>query len=116
MNPLNLNLGVANLGCGIALMVLVTPLLFGRARRGLLRGKHLTQQACRNIQQFWGKRFAAWALGLVALGVAAFFIPLSNEPMLAMAVAIAPLALLIPCLEAIQFSRCLANDKEAMWI
>lgn len=113
MNPLNLNIGLANLGCGIALMVLVTPLLFGRARRGLLRGKKLTQQACRNIQRFWGQRFAVWAFGLVVLGVAAFFIPLSNEPMLAMVVAIAPLALAIPCVEAIQFTRHLENSDAA---
>ncbi len=113
MNPLNLEIAFANLATGVLAIVLAAPFLFARngQKRPFRRYADNANQLAQNIYRFWGQKLSGWAIALVAIGAMTMFVPLGNEPTLAMAMAIAPLLLLIPCVEAFRLSRILASDN-----
>lgn len=95
MSALNFDIGLANLGCGLVALVLVAPLL-ARSRPA---------QLMHSLQQFWGEKFTIWSVALLIVGIAALFIPMADRPTLAMTLALAPVLLLLPCLEAFRLAR-----------
>ena len=95
MSALNFDIGLANLGCGLVAILLVAPLV-SRSRPARLM---------QSLQQFWGEMFTIWSVGLLIVGAFALFIPMADRPTLAMALALAPALLLVPCLEALRLAR-----------
>ena len=95
MSALNFDIGLANLGCGLVALVLLAPLL-SRSRPARIM---------QSLQRFWGEKFTIWAVALLIVGTAALFIPMADRPALAMTLALAPVLLLLPCLEALRLAR-----------
>ena len=101
MSALNFDIGLANLGCGLVAILLVAPLL-SRSRPARL---------IHSLQQFWGEKFAIWSAALLIVGGLALFIPMADRPALAMALALAPVLLVVPFLEAIRLGRLIDRSR-----
>lgn len=58
------------------------------------------------INRFGGRRLIAWAVPLILVGIACFFLPLQSHTALTLILGFAPLiCVLAPCLQAWRFAR-----------
>lgn len=111
MDAVAIIVGVGWTVAGLLALGLAVPLARGKVSRNPYYGVRFPQslrsdEAWSAINRYGGKRLAAWSIPLVAVGVAAFFLPLASNPGLALAVGFAPPAfLMIPAVQSWRFAR-----------
>ena len=92
-------------------MGLAVPLARGHVRRNVLYGVRIAEslrsdEAWAEINRYGGRRMIIWSLPLIAVGIAAFFLPLRSRTGLTMFLGFAPLVfVLAPVVETWRFAR-----------
>jgi hypothetical protein len=87
------------------------PLVRGRVPRNRIYGIRLSQsfksdEAWYEINRFGGKRLIAWAIPLLAIGLACLFLRLQGHPLLTLVLGFGPLLfLVIPAVQTWRFAR-----------
>ena len=111
LQPINIVIGTAWIVAGLMCVGLAIPLIANRIGPNPLYGIRFREsfqsdEAWYAINQFGGQRLALWSVPQIAWGIAAYFVPLNNNPTLTLAAGIAPLAfVLIPMFESWRFAR-----------
>jgi hypothetical protein len=106
-----ITIGVSWTFAGLLCLALAVPLIRGQVGRNRLYGVRFPQsfqseEAWLAINRFGGRRLAGWAVPLILVGVASFFLPLRSNTGLTLALGFAPLVfVLIPVLETWRFAR-----------
>ena len=109
MNP-SMALGLSNLGMAIVFAGLAIPLIRGEVKMNHFYGIRIKKAFASDdnwykINAYGGRCLVAWSIVLAFLGVVTFFLPLGtmDQPResLIIAVALAPLMILIPCVAQI---------------
>lgn len=103
-------LGLSNIFVGILIIALCIPLLNDKIRMNRWYGIRLPKSYTSDenwykINRYGAKRMILWSVVLVLIGIAAFFIPADGERKLGLALAWAPLILIIPAIESWLFSK-----------
>jgi hypothetical protein len=111
MDAVAITVGTSWTITGLIIIGLAVPLARGRVGRNGLYGVRFPQSfqsddAWYVINRFGGKRLIIWAVPLILVGIACFFLPLQRHTDLTLILGFAPLIfLLIPGLEAWRFAR-----------
>ena len=111
MDPVAITVGVSWTAIGLLMIGLAIPLVRGRVGRNSMYGVRFPQsfqsdEAWFAINRFGGKRGIVWAVPVVIVGLASFFLPLQANPIVALAVGFAPLVfVLMPAIESWRFAR-----------
>ncbi len=109
MSYANLLLGLSNLACAGLFIMLAVPLVQRKVKMNRWYGVRIkkafeSDDNWYQINAYAGKRFILWALVLAAVGILTFFMPLQH-PVILFLLACAPLIAVVPCVEAVIFSR-----------
>ena len=111
LQPINLVIGTAWTIAGLLSLGLALPLIANRVGRNSAYGVRFpesfrSEEAWFAINHFGGKRMALWSVPQILWGIAAYFVPMSNNTTAAIAVGTAPiLFLLIGLFETWRFAR-----------
>jgi hypothetical protein len=117
LQPINIVIGTGWIIAGLVALGLSIPLMANRIGPNPLYGIRFREsfqsdQAWYAINQFGGKRMALWSLPQIACGIAAYFLPLDNNPTLTLVAGLAPLAfVLVPVLETWRFAKRSATTE-----
>ncbi|HZU69514.1 MAG TPA: SdpI family protein [Ktedonobacteraceae bacterium] len=111
MPLINTILGVLDIGTGLLCIVISIPLLRGSVPRNPCYGFRF-RQSCESeakwqqINTYGAKRLIYWSMLIVGMGIGTFFLPLQDNLVLIMMMAIVPpLIVLIPVWETYQYTR-----------
>ena len=111
MDAVAMAVGISWTFVGLLCLGLAIPLARGRVRRNLLYGVRFAESLRSDeewfeINRYGGRRMIVWSLPLIAVGIAALFLPLRSRPGLALFLGFAPLVLvLVPVVETWRFAR-----------
>jgi uncharacterized membrane protein len=111
MDAISITVGTSWTLLGIVVIGLAIPLARGKIGRNGIYGVRFPQSfqsddAWYAINRFGGRRLIVWAVPLILVGIACFFIPLQSHTGLTLILGFAPLAfVLTPCLQAWRFAR-----------
>ena len=111
MDPVAITIGLSWTLGGLICILLAIPLIRGRIGRNAFYGARFPQsfqseEAWLAINRFGGKRLAAWAIPLIAVGLVSFFLPLQSNTPLTLALGFAPLVfIVIPAIQTWRFAR-----------
>jgi hypothetical protein len=115
MDPVALIVGISWIVCGLVCLALAIPLARGKVARNAIYGVRFREsfqsdEAWRAINQFGGRRLMRWSLPLIAVGAAAFFVPLQRHPIMTILFGVAPLIFVfIPMIESWRFAKNYAS-------
>ena len=121
MDSLNLVVGISNVFVGLLCVALALPLIKGKVRMNRWYGVRVSQSYRSErhwylINRYGGLRLVVWSIPIVVSGVVAFFLPLRDNPVLTVIVALVPLLVLVPAVESIRYAQRLPQvlpDEEA---
>lgn len=111
MDAVSMTIGTSWTLAGLFIIAIATPLMRGRIGPNELYGVRLPQSfqsedAWYAINRYGGKRLILWAVPLILVGMACFFVPLQHNLGLTLILGIAPLIfVLIPAFESWRFAR-----------
>ena len=111
MDAVAIVIGSAWVVAGVLSIGLSIPLLHGKVRPNALYGVRFSESfqsddAWFTINRYGAKRFILWALPMIAVGIAALFLPLQSRPWAALLLGLVPLAfVLTPAFETWLFAR-----------
>jgi hypothetical protein len=111
MDAVAVTIGLSWTLIGLLCIALAIPLIKGKVPRNSLYGVRFPQsfqsdEAWLAINRYGGRRMILWAIPLIAVGVASFFLPLQSHPGFTLALGFAPLVfVLIPVIESWRFAR-----------
>jgi len=111
MNETNLILGFVNIFAGLLIIALSIPLLKGKIKMNSLYGVRFAKSFASEshwykINRYGAKQMILWAVFIVLVGIAAFFLPLQENSPLTLAIAFAPAILvLIPCVQSYRYAK-----------
>ena len=111
MDPIALALGISWTVAGLVIIGISIPLARGRVGRNRLYGIRFpnafeSDEAWYAINRHGGRCLIAWAVPLVVVGVACFFIPFRSHTSLTLVLGFAPLIfVLVPAFQAWRFAR-----------
>ncbi len=108
MDNVSLTLGISNLLSGLLILGMLWPLYLGKVGRNHLYGMRTRKTLSSDEIWFPVNKYAArktlpWAAMLMGLGAASFLIPLKSYPSLAIFVGLAPLCVIIPCIQSARY-------------
>ena len=116
MDQFSVLLGISNSLCAVLFVCLSLPLLKGRIRMNRWYGirfkkAYESEKNWYRLNRYGAERIITWSVPLLVVGVATFFVPLQTQggPRRALIVALAsaPLIVLIPAVESYLYSRTL---------
>lgn len=111
MHLINTILGVFDIGTGLLCIAINIPLLRGSVSRNPFYGFRFRQsfESDANWQQintYGAKRLMSWSVLIVLMGIGTFFLPLQENLVLILIVALVPLLIaLIPVWETYRYAR-----------
>jgi hypothetical protein len=110
MIPLSVILGISNAACALLIIGLALPLLRRRVGMNSLYGVRFgrsfeSEELWYDINEFGARRLIRWSIVLLMVGIATFFVPLGGRSWLTLGFAMAPLLLVIPCIETYRYAR-----------
>jgi uncharacterized membrane protein len=110
MDNVSLILGLSNLFSGLLILGLMWPLYQGRIGRNSLYGVRTKKTLSSDevwyaVNKYAAQRMLPYAAMIAGIGAAAFFLPLKQNPALAMVIGLVPLVVLIPCLQSWRYSQ-----------
>jgi hypothetical protein len=113
VDKLSIILGVSNLFVGLLCLGLSWPLYTGKVGRNHIYGFRTKKTLASDdvwyaVNRYAARRMLPWAAGLAGLGAATLMLPLEQHPKLAVAIGLAPLVVLIPCLQGLRYCRDIA--------
>jgi len=108
-------MGLSNLGVAIVFAALAIPLIRGEVAMNRFYGIRIKKAFASDdnwyrINAYGGRCLAAWSVVLACVGVGTFILPLGTaehpRELLLIAVALAPLMILIPCvIQILRYAR-----------
>ena len=110
MDPTSITLGISNISIAVLIILLSIPLVRRKVGMNKLYGIKIkkafeSEENWYKINAYGGKQMILWSIPLLLLGIATFFLPLEgNEPMI-IAVACAPLILLVPIITGCAYAK-----------
>jgi len=110
MDQASVALAACHILCGAVVILISVPLLkrqVGMNRWYGIRFKKSfeSEDNWYRINAYGAKRLILWSFVLLLIGVATLFVPLEGHTVLAMALACAPLILLVPAVESYLYAR-----------
>jgi len=111
MNATNLILGFVNICAGLLIIALSIPLLKGKIKMNSLYGVRFAKSFASEshwykINRYGAKQMILWAVLIVLVGIAAFFLPLQENSPLTLVIAFAPVILvLIPSVQSYRYAK-----------
>ncbi len=110
MDTGSLLLGAMNVFVGVLLVALSIPLLTGTVKRNAwygvrFRQAYASEEDWQAINRYGARQMIRWAVVILGVGLATFFIPLENRPALSVALAFVPLVVVIPAVQSYLFAR-----------
>jgi hypothetical protein len=111
MHLINAILGVLDIGTGLLCIAISIPLLRGSIPRNSCYGFRFRQSfeseaKWQQINTYGAKRLMSWSVLIVLMGIGTFFLPLQENLVLILIVALVPLLIaLIPVWEVFRYAR-----------
>ncbi len=109
MHPTNILLGLSNIFIGALVIGLCIPLLKDKIKMNHWYGIRWFKKSFESdenwykINRYGGRRMIIWSMVLIAIGVVAFFLPVSGTGTILLASA--PMIYVIPAVECWQFTK-----------
>lgn len=110
MDSTSILLGASNIFVGLLILAVVWPLRQGKVPRNSgygfrTRAALSLDEAWVRINRFGARQATRWCVVLVLIGIFAFFVPIGPNAALTIVFALAPLIVIIPCIETIRYGR-----------
>ncbi|MGA3065683.1 MAG: SdpI family protein [Tepidisphaeraceae bacterium] len=117
MDVVAIIIGVSCLGIAAGLIGISIPLVQGKVRPNRFYGVRLkasfaSDEAWYAINRFGGQQLIFWSGPIIAIGLAAFFLPLKANPIAALLVGFSPVVfILIATIRIIGFAERFGSDR-----
>ncbi len=110
MYQVNLIIGFTNIIVGLILIALFTPLKRGKVKMNKFYGIKIkksfeSEKNWYDINKYGANRFIIWSIPLIIIGVFTFFIPLYENSIQFWIFLFAPLIIIIPLIEVLNYAK-----------
>jgi hypothetical protein len=110
MELANILFGLMNTFLSFILICISIPLVKGHVSMNNFYGirfkkSYESNENWTKINKYGGRQLIIWSIPLGIFGIASFFLPVSNSPMLYLISILAPFIVLIPCVMSYLYAR-----------
>jgi len=110
MDPLSATVGGSIVFCSLVCIGLGIPLLKGKIKMNRYYGVRFaksfeSEENWYKINKYGAKRLIIWSVPMLIIGVATFFVPMRDRPLLAVPFSVVPVIVVIPVVESYFYAR-----------